>query len=74
VPGLQAVQQYSKLIVFGKPGAGKTTFLKYLAIQCMDDHVQKNRFPVFIILKDFAENPNSRAFWSILPTSYLFVS
>jgi predicted NACHT family NTPase len=57
VPGLQAVQQYSKLIVFGKPGAGKTTFLKYLAIQCMDDHVQKNRFPVFIILKDFAEKP-----------------
>lgn len=57
VPALQAVQQYSKLIVFGKPGAGKTTFLKYLAIQCIDDHVQKNRFPIFIILRYFAEKP-----------------
>ncbi|MBR8840442.1 MAG: hypothetical protein DSM106950_42275 [Stigonema ocellatum SAG 48.90 = DSM 106950] len=32
VPGLQAVQQHSKLMVLGKPGAGKTTFLKYRAI------------------------------------------
>lgn len=28
VPGLSAVEKYKKLIVLGKPGAGKTTFLK----------------------------------------------
>jgi hypothetical protein len=35
VSGLEVVQRYSKLMVLGKPGAGKTTFLKYLAMQCI---------------------------------------
>ena len=55
VLGLQAVQRYSKLIVLGKPGAGKTTFLKYLAMQCIEGQFQANRVPLFISLKDFAE-------------------
>ncbi|MEL6455548.1 MAG: signal transduction protein, partial [Cyanobacteria bacterium J06623_5] len=36
VSGLQAVMQHSKLMILGKPGAGKTTFLKHLAIQCVE--------------------------------------
>ncbi|MBW4597628.1 MAG: NACHT domain-containing NTPase [Brasilonema angustatum HA4187-MV1] len=56
VPGLQAVKKHSKLMVFGKPGAGKTTFLKYLAMQCIEGQFQKERFPIFITLKDFAES------------------
>lgn len=36
VPGLEAVVTYSKLMVLGKPGSGKTTFLKFLAIQGRD--------------------------------------
>ncbi|MFN6540687.1 MAG: NACHT C-terminal helical domain 2-containing protein [Nostoc sp. EkiNYC01] len=55
VSGLQAVQGHRKLMVLGKPGAGKTTFLKYLAIQCIERNFQGNRFPIFITLKDFAE-------------------
>jgi predicted NACHT family NTPase len=55
VPGLEAVQRYSKLMVLGKPGAGKTTFLKYLAMQCIEGQFQANRVPLFITLKDFAE-------------------
>jgi len=55
VPGLEAVQHYSKLMVLGKPGAGKTTFLKYLAMQCIEGQFQANRVPLFISLKDFAE-------------------
>ncbi|MDZ8138222.1 MAG: NACHT domain-containing NTPase [Nostoc sp. DedQUE04] len=55
VAGLEAVQQHSKLMVLGKPGAGKTTFLKYLAIQCIQGQFQGDHFPVFITLKDFAE-------------------
>ncbi|WP_248277527.1 NACHT domain-containing NTPase [Brasilonema sp. UFV-L1] len=55
VPGLEAVQRYSKLIVLGKPGAGKTTFLKYLAMQCIQEQFQTNRVPLFITLKNFAE-------------------
>jgi len=57
VPGLEAVQHYSKLMVLGKPGAGKTTFLKYLAMQCIEGQFQANRVPLFITLKDFAEAP-----------------
>ncbi len=56
VPGLQAVEQYSKLMVLGKPGAGKTTFLKYLAMQCIEGLFQNNQVPWFITLKDFAES------------------
>jgi len=55
VPGLEAVEHYSKLMVLGKPGAGKTTFLKYLAIQCISGELQADRVPIFITLKDFAE-------------------
>ncbi|KAB8318591.1 NACHT domain-containing NTPase [Tolypothrix campylonemoides VB511288] len=57
VPGLEAVKRYSKLMVLGKPGAGKTTFLKYLAMQCIEGLFQANRVPLFITLKDFAETP-----------------
>jgi predicted NACHT family NTPase len=55
VPGLEAVEKFSKLMILGKPGAGKTTFLKHLAIQCIGGKFQGDRVPVFITLKDFAE-------------------
>jgi predicted NACHT family NTPase len=59
VLGLEAVNQYSKLMLLGKPGSGKTTFLKYVAIQCSSGDFQANRVPVFITLKDFAETENA---------------
>jgi predicted NACHT family NTPase len=52
---LEAVERYSKLILFGKPGAGKTTFLKWLAIQCNRGHLWEDLIPVFISAKAFAE-------------------
>ena len=55
VEGSQAVENNDKLMLLGKPGAGKTTFLKYLAIQCNKGDFLKNRVPVFIPLKQFAE-------------------
>ncbi|MEM8610821.1 MAG: NACHT domain-containing NTPase [Cyanobacteria bacterium P01_H01_bin.105] len=61
VPGLEAVQRYNKLMVLGKPGAGKTTFLKYLAIQCIEGSFQANCVPISITLKDFAEAPDQPA-------------
>lgn len=58
VPGLEAVKKYSKLMILGKPGAGKTTFLKYLAIQCIGGKFQAERVPIFVTLKNFAEAAN----------------
>ncbi|WP_300422051.1 MULTISPECIES: NACHT domain-containing protein [unclassified Nostoc] len=58
VPGLEAVEKYSKLMILGKPGAGKTTFLKYLAIQCIGGEFQAERVPIFVTLKNFAEIAN----------------
>jgi predicted NACHT family NTPase len=57
VPGLEAVEKYSKLMILGKPGAGKTTFLKHLAYSCIKGKFQEQSIPLFITLKDFAEAP-----------------
>lgn len=59
IPGLDAVNKYSSLMILGKPGAGKTTFLKYLALQCIEGRFQATLIPFFITLKDFAEAPNN---------------
>ncbi|MEG4068323.1 NACHT domain-containing NTPase [Microcoleus sp. Pol11C2] len=58
VPGLDAVKSHSKLMVLGKPGCGKTTFLKHIAIQCDRAKFEANKIPIFISLKNFAEITN----------------
>lgn len=55
VAGIEAIKKYSKLVVLGKPGAGKTTFLKHVALQCSSGQIQPHLIPLFITLKDFAE-------------------
>ena len=57
VPGLKVVEQRTKLLILGKPGAGKTTFLKYLALQCNAGNFKSSYVPIFVVLKDFAETP-----------------
>lgn len=58
VEGTDVVNRYPKLMILGKPGAGKSTFLKHLAIQCILGDFQVGRIPVFITLKEFAESTN----------------
>lgn len=55
IPAQEAVSRHRKLLILGKPGAGKTTFLKHLAIQCNCGDFQGDLVPFFVTLKDFAE-------------------
>ncbi len=55
VPGLEAVERYGKLMILGKPGAGKTTFMKRMALLCNQGEFQAGQVPVFVPLKDYAE-------------------
>jgi NACHT domain len=42
--------------ILGKPGAGKTTFLKHIAVQASNNKI--NKIPVFIYLRDWARKPD----------------
>jgi predicted NACHT family NTPase len=55
IPALEAIDKYAKLMILGKPGAAKTTFLKYVALQCIEGKFKPHLIPLFITLKDFAE-------------------
>ncbi|MBD2177946.1 NACHT domain-containing NTPase [Pseudanabaena sp. FACHB-1998] len=55
VKGFEAVEEFQKLVVLGKPGAGKTTFMKYLAMSCLGDRFHGELVPIFVTLKAYAE-------------------
>ena len=74
IPGEEAVSKYRTLLILGKPGAGKTTFLKHLAIQCSRGLFQSDLVPFFITLKEFAETSDRPSIFDYLylyPPSYL---
>jgi predicted NACHT family NTPase len=70
VIGTKAVEKYKKLIVLGKPGAGKTTFLRYLAIQCNQGSFLSHLVPIFIPLKYFAEDSNRPSLFEYIKQQY----
>lgn len=57
--GIRVVNELEKFIVLGKPGAGKTTFLKFIALQALDGNLKKKRLPIFIGLKDWSDTEQS---------------
>jgi hypothetical protein len=57
--GEQIVNQLNDFIILGKPGAGKTTFLKYIALSSLDGKFDKKCIPIFISLKDLSDSSKS---------------
>ncbi|WP_202895389.1 NACHT domain-containing protein [Iningainema tapete] len=66
VPAMQAVATYPKLMVLGKPGSGKTTFLQHIATQCNQGKLQPERIPLFIKLNNFAEDATETGNFNLL--------
>ncbi|WP_419756893.1 NACHT domain-containing protein [Anabaena sp. FACHB-595] len=56
IGGLEALKKYSKMILLGKLGSGKTTFLQSVALSCTQGIFQPNYLPIFVNLKNFAED------------------
>lgn len=53
ISGIELIKHTPKLMILGKPGAGKTTFLKHIALLCNESKVLPGSVPVFVSLKDF---------------------
>jgi predicted NACHT family NTPase len=52
--------QGHRLFILGKPGAGKTTFLKYLTIQAAQGDL--NQVPIFVRLREWQAEGDLLAF------------
>jgi hypothetical protein len=53
-PGLMIVSQEDRLFILGGPGAGKTTFMKHLALEAAKGNL--DRVPIFVTLKQWADS------------------
>ena len=53
-PLLDVMQKSSRLYVLGKPGAGKSTFLKKVVLECCSGRI--NKTPIFIGLKSWSDS------------------
>ena len=54
--GLDVVKSLQKIVVLGKPGAGKTTFLRYVTLLALDGKLTENQLPIFVGLKDWTDS------------------
>jgi predicted NACHT family NTPase len=66
ISGLEAVTRHKALMVLGRPGAGKTTFLKYLTIACLDGEFLGDLVPIFVTLKEWTEFPGEPSLLSFV--------
>ncbi len=56
VLGLEVLGKNTNLMVVGKPGSGKTTYLQRVVTECNEGNLQGHRIPVLIKLRDFVDD------------------
>jgi hypothetical protein len=54
-PGFEVAAQYPRLMILGKPGSGKSTFLRHLAVACCKAEFQADHIPILIELRDIKD-------------------
>ncbi|MEG3966273.1 NACHT domain-containing protein [Microcoleus sp. T2B6] len=62
VSGLKVLAKNANLMVVGKPGSGKTTYLQRVVMECNAGNLQAHRIPVLIKLRDFVEDGGEVAY------------
>lgn len=64
IKGLDAIKKYSRLMLLGQPGAGKTTFLRHIATLQnfnIDENGKKiSIIPILVVLRDYAYRSKKR--------------
>ncbi len=66
VSGLEVLAKNTNLMVVGKPGSGKTTYLQRGVTECNAGNLQAHRIPVLIRLRDF-ERDRREASYALKP-------
>ena len=59
VVALEVVEKHQNLMIWGKPGSGKTTFLKYLALHFAAADSDDTPIPVFVSLRELSEKQDA---------------
>lgn len=68
--GEEAVKKYPHLHLLGLPGSGKTTFIKYLALQCIQGHLLPQWVPIFVALRDIAQGLKQQNLFACISEMY----
>jgi predicted NACHT family NTPase/transcriptional regulator with XRE-family HTH domain len=68
VAAISTIKKYSQVFLLGKPGAGKSTFLRSLAVKCIqsDTDFFPERVPIFVTLREFAREAHNTKSWNLV--------
>ncbi len=56
ISGLEVLNRNKNLMVVGKPGSGKTTYLQSVVMECNAGNIQSHRIPLLIKLREFVDD------------------